>query len=207
MGASSGKEAPPVTLEDISSIKLTDLSNDTSISSSELWNNNPDECIVIYLVRRPGCPLCREQAATLTEITRRGLRGIRLVAVVHENSFPEDVAKFQEYFGRNKVYLDNSKGFFAALGSRTLGYEALMWPSVINAFRRAMGKNIEGTLSGEGRLLGGLLVATTERVWYQHKEEYFGDWPSNSDVVAAIESAARQSEVAFITPNLVSNWN
>ena len=193
MGTSQSLDSKIVSIGEISNATLIDLNDGSEIKSNELWTNFEDK-VIIYVVRRPGCPLCREQAQNLSNLVKFGLRGVQLVAIIHERTFQQDISGFQAYLGaENKIYFDGAKHFYNALGGRYLGYEALLWPSVIRALRRVMSLNIEGTMSGEGRLLGGLLVVQKNMICYEHKEQFFGDWPSNTAIVKAIElNAVRQ---------------
>ena len=143
-------------------------------------NSNPNQ-------KRPGCPLCREQAELLADMIEYNLTGTKLVGIVHERTYMEDILEFQEkYFNGNPIYLDEEKEFYKAQGNRWLGLYALLWPSVISAIRRNGKTNVKGNTRGEGRLLGGLLVMSSEAILFEHREEYFGDLATIDSIKMAV---------------------
>ncbi|KAJ1976998.1 hypothetical protein H4R35_002472 [Dimargaris xerosporica] len=81
-----------------------------TIRSEALWQHEP---ALIFVVRRPGCVLCREQALALA--ARRQLieeeYGVKMHAVVHEEL---GALEFQKEFWKGPLYLDTDKGFFKA---------------------------------------------------------------------------------------------
>lgn len=90
------------------------------------------------------------------------------------------------------MYFDEGKALFKAQGSRTQGLSGLLLPAVVQSILRVKKKGIENTLSGEGRLLGGLVVVDRRQIWLEYREEHFGDHPSSEDVVAAVERCSGQ---------------
>lgn len=198
MGMSSSKsntgKVVPISVATIASIPLerTDKSQlNEIITADSLWEKG---IAIIHVIRRPGCPLCREHAQTLAEIRvgkMMSAENIRLVGIVHECDYIQDIIDFRAYFGGNPIYFDREKLFFKALGNRWSGYEALMWPAVIQAISRVMSRGISGSNNGEGRLLGGLIVASKEGIFLEHREEYFGDFAPTEVILQAIDSATR----------------
>lgn len=61
-------------------------------------------------------------------------------------------------------------------------------PSVWKSFFRAKGKEVDGNLVGEGRLLGGVFVVGPgeQGILLDHKEEEFGDKVDLQDVRDAV---------------------
>lgn len=63
-----------------------DVNFDVSIDDSP--------CFIINIVRRPGCGLCREFAGELSDLAEFSIESsarARLVAVIHEKTFPADI--------------------------------------------------------------------------------------------------------------------
>ncbi|KAG5176576.1 peroxiredoxin-like protein [Tribonema minus] len=196
MGNSSSAEPAPVTLDMIKGIQLKPIGHSVdggTVIASSLWAEQP---AIVFVVRRPGCVLCREEAKDLCERAAEfKALGVSLTGVVHEELGADVFAK--EFFGDGLLYFDEKKAFFESLGSRWLGLKGLMYPSVIKNAQRAKGKGVEGNWEGEGRLLGGLLVVGKgdEGVLFEHREKAFGDHASMDDILAACRKAVGKAPV------------
>ena len=77
MGNISSKTAK-TTITDIEKITLVDINSKETFQSSYLWSE-PGKCVIIYVIRRAGCPLCREQAELLSDLVEYQLTGVSLV--------------------------------------------------------------------------------------------------------------------------------
>jgi len=144
---------------------------------------------IVFVVRRPGCVLCREEAMDLTTQLAPRLKGLkkqpRLMAVVAETT---SVDGFVEAFKGFDTYLDEDRSFQKFLGDRWLGVQGMFYPSVWKNGSRASKKypTLEGDLKGEGRRLGGLLVVDGKgEVVYQYNEKVFGDHAPMEEVYEA----------------------
>jgi len=97
--------------------------------------------------------------------------GIPVFAVVKEAGSPDAIdgkdpvlADYaSKYFTCGQVYLDPDWGFYSALGSRTIGLSGLydyIWNPLKawGRIRALRDKQIDGTLNGEGKTLGGVIV-------------------------------------------------
>ncbi len=131
---------------------------------------------------------------------------INLCAIVHEN-IPKDIVDFMKYFVRKStdsrssqlstaIYLDDTKGFNRAQGYRIGSIMDIFSARVRQAFNRARGKGIEGTLTGDGRLLGGLMVVGSGKIWYEYREENYGDLVIIEHVLEAIYEAIGRPSAA-----------
>lgn len=114
-GNTVGKAAGPVTLDTLKDIQLQrmDTSTETatageSFAASDLWREQP---AVVFVVRRPGCALCREHALDLSNKQPDfAAKGVKLVGVVHEKLGVEEFSS--EFFKNGEVYFDEAKSFF-----------------------------------------------------------------------------------------------
>lgn len=138
----------------------------------------------IFLIFRA---FIREQALMLAEGLSdaidfaSNMNAVTLSAIVHEN-IPEDIAGFKKYFKLScrkelncDVFYDRSKSFYEAQGMRWGSFMGIFSSKTRTAYKRASEKGITGSHSGEGRLLGGLMVVRNGKVWYEYKEENYGD--------------------------------
>lgn len=164
------------------------------IKAGSLWAPHG---AVVFVVRRPGCVLCREEAMDLStkllpQLKKAGAKPRpKLVAVVAETTSVDGFLEaFGEKGGETQTYLDAERGFQVALGDRWLGLQGLLFPSVWKAGKRAQTKypELEGDLKGEGRRLGGLLVVDSKgQVQYSYLEKVFGDHAPTEEVMAAVQ--------------------
>ncbi|CAB3404676.1 unnamed protein product [Caenorhabditis bovis] len=151
-----------------------------SISGAKLFEPGP---ILVMAVRRPGCLLCRREAAqlyTLQPFLKE--HGIRMAAVVHETL---GANKFKEFFPSD-VYLDTERHFYGP-NERWLpiwmGF--LRFGTYANVYRAKKAK-IDGNLEGEGRLLGGVYLIANNEIVYTHLEKEWGDAADIDEVSAAV---------------------
>lgn len=98
------------------------------IKSSSLFAPNG---AIVFVVRRPGCQLCREEALDLSTQLLPSLPSLskkpKLVAVVSETT---SVDGFLDCFKNGETYLDEGEEFKKYLGNRWLGIYGLFYPSV-----------------------------------------------------------------------------
>jgi hypothetical protein len=167
------------------------------LAASSLWSDGRP--VAIYLLRRPGCVLCRATAKKLWEVeaaitAAAGGGADRLVCVAHE-WLPAEIAAFREGYWPGPIYKDEGKALFAALGDGKVRRSSVA--ALLNPFsrmwshgREAKKLGAEGNLVGDGLTMGGVAVVRGGRLVWAFKEEQFGDAPSPEDVVAAVKAAA-----------------
>ncbi|KAI9136572.1 hypothetical protein BKA69DRAFT_1103351 [Paraphysoderma sedebokerense] len=176
-----------------------------SFPAHQLWAESP--CIV-YCLRRPGCILCRMGATDLAQyrefITKK--LGIRMVALFHERS--RGIEEFKNEYWKGEVYIDVDKKFFKAMGGGKLNWQGawgLMNKESRTDFMKAKERGITGNLSGEGRILGGLLIVSpkpTPHIPYQYQETRFGDYAPTATV---LQQCIFASKMGGIIDNPIQN--
>jgi len=130
--------------------------------------------------------LCREEAQGLSSLKPQlDQHNFRLYAVVHENF---GVKGFQPFFG-GEVFYDAEKRFYGPK-ERWMGMSGFLRLSVWTNIFRARGKQVEGNMKGEGRLLGGVFVIGPGNtgVLYEHRESEWGDHANLTDILNAVSS-------------------
>lgn len=188
---------PPLTDTAAASTPLLPLPTDAggaAVPAHTLWADRP---AVVYLVRRPGCMLCRAEANQLYKIKPDlDKLGVSLTAVLHEN-LPEQVAEFRgTYWPGERVFLDQNKELFTFLGGGQLRRGSLL--SFLNPFSRVWANakeasGVQGNFTGDGLTLGGLLVVKPGgEVAYAFQEETFGDHAPQEDILRAAKAASGQ---------------
>ncbi|XP_004583610.2 peroxiredoxin-like 2A [Ochotona princeps] len=172
----------------------TILKEPRTFKAKELWEKKG---AVIMAVRRPGCFLCREEAADLSSLKPRlDELGVPLYAVVKEN-IKSEVKDFQPYF-KGDVFLDEKKRFYGPQ-KRKMMFMGFLRLGVWHNFFRAWNGGFSGNLEGEGFILGGVFVIGSGKqgILLEHKEKEFGDKVNLSSVLEAarkIRSQASASE-------------
>ncbi|XP_073452979.1 peroxiredoxin-like 2A [Aquarana catesbeiana] len=174
------------TLEYLGDADLQTISDESrTFKAKELWERNG---AVIMAVRRPGCFLCREEAAGLSSLkSDLDQLEIPLYAVVKEKIGTE-VEEFQPYF-TGEIFLDDKKRFYGPQ-KRKMMFLGLIRLGVWQNFRRAWKAGFEGNLEGEGLILGGVFVigSGNQGILLEHREKEFGD---KANLTAILEAAKK----------------
>lgn len=159
---------------------------------------------VIFVVRRPGWVLCREEALDLSAMKKEGKLGkadligiIKEVAPCPTAQTDEElgVGEFQKTYFDYPLYIDEDLGFYKYLGSRSLIKDVpFSWNpfTLYNSFKelgtRLKTKNVEGNYKGEGLTLGGIIIYSKKKgVVFEYKE-MTGSAIPKEDIEAAIKS-------------------
>ncbi|XP_077311035.1 peroxiredoxin-like 2A [Lithobates pipiens] len=174
------------TVEYLGDADLQTISDESrTFKAKELWERNG---AVIMAVRRPGCFLCREEAAGLSSLkSDLDQLEIPLYAVVKEKIGTE-VEEFQPYF-KGEIFLDDKKRFYGPQ-KRKMMFLGLIRLGVWQNFRRAWKAGFEGNLEGEGLILGGVFVigSGNQGILLEHREKEFGD---KANLTAILEAAKK----------------
>lgn len=174
------------------------------ISAPDLWR---ERMTVVFVTRRPGCYLCREDAMALSAAHMNNEWGddVNLVAVIKEvapvasarTDLQLGVEEFQvQYFNSNPVFLDTEKDFYKFFGMKSaLSQKLNSWnPFALyedyNAMsRRIKSKGIHWNSRGEGIIQGGIVVVSpTKGIVYQRNELTGTELPMR-DITHAILTA------------------
>ncbi|PKU76483.1 uncharacterized protein LOC110099495 isoform X1 [Dendrobium catenatum] len=157
------------------------------MKASDLWSN---KATVLLCIRRPGCIMCRAEAHQL--YSRKPIfdaLGFQLVAVLHEQIESEVIEFWPRYWG-GLVVVDQTMGFFKALGGGQLLKDKFLTGFILNSHARANYKAAKATgfdqnFKGEGGIKGGMFIIRSGRggVAYQFIERTFGDWAPIGEVV------------------------
>uniref|UniRef100_A0A8C0TRQ2 Peroxiredoxin-like 2A n=1 Tax=Canis lupus familiaris TaxID=9615 RepID=A0A8C0TRQ2_CANLF len=182
------------TLEYLEDIDLKTLEKEPrTFKAKELWEKNG---AVIMAVRRPGCFLCREEAADLSSLKPKlDELGVPLYAVVKEQIRTE-VQDFQPYF-KGEIFLDEKKKFYGPQ-RRKMMFMGFVRLGVWYNFFRARNGGFSGNLEGEGFILGGVFVVGPGKqgILLEHREKEFGDKVNPVSVLEAARKIQTQTSAA-----------
>lgn len=172
------------TLDYLEDIDLKTLEKEPkTFKAKALWEKTG---AVIMAVRRPGCFLCREEAADLSSLKPRlDELGVPLYAVVKEQ-VKNEVKDFQPYF-KGEIFLDEEKKFYGPQ-RRKMMFMGFVRLGVWYNFFRARSGGFSGNLEGEGFVLGGVFVVGPGKqgILLEHREKEFGDKVNPVSVLEAV---------------------
>ncbi|KHJ98628.1 hypothetical protein OESDEN_01382 [Oesophagostomum dentatum] len=157
------------------------LEETKTTEASTLFSKAPT---MVMAVRRPGCLLCRKEAAELSSLEpNMKAAGINLIAVVHET---KGVDNFKPYF-KGDVYYDKERRFYGPNERWLPLWMGFLRVSSYWNIYKARRAGYHGNTEGEGRLLGGVFLIANNDVVFAHLEKEWGDAANISEVRAAIE--------------------
>ncbi|GKY92237.1 hypothetical protein MPSEU_000194900 [Mayamaea pseudoterrestris] len=152
-----------------------------------------------FVVRRPGCTLCRQHALQLKE-SAGSLKDFALWAIVKETGVDDEgLIEFHDKYFDYPTFKDEERAVYTAFGSRKIGLTT--W----NPFRLYQGykdlkkklkeKNIDGNFKGEGFIQGGLLLFDRDgNLQYSYDEQVGTDF--EMDIIIAAAKLVASGEAA-----------
>lgn len=199
--SSSSSDAPPsaLTYDLVSSASVQSL--DTSSARNPLPASPPqrlsdflsDDGAVIWLVRRPGCALCRGEAAQILPLYRKYFGDADatasasassgsgqskpatppLLCLVKEN-LDDELRKFLPSIApTGRLLLHSDKSLYSSLGQAKLRWWQLFSPSTVKKYLSDKSAH-DGNVKGEGWIKGALMVVGSREqgVLAVHLEEF-----------------------------------
>jgi len=171
----------------ISDFKLKNASTNEEIKVSSLW---AETGVVIYFLRRFGCPVCRWISKELSQIKPiLESNNVKLVGVGPEHFGSEDFIKANFFSG--DLYIDDSKALYKSLGFSRLSMMGAIGAAIDKETRNInsqAGKvGIKGNMKGDKLQLGGLLIVEkggTELKYF--KQVKASDYLKNSEVLQVL---------------------
>ncbi|KAG7342958.1 AhpC/TSA antioxidant enzyme [Nitzschia inconspicua] len=132
---------------------------------------------VAFLVKRPGCIICKEQGLMLQELVQSFPENrVAAWAVVKEIDVDNDglTALYQDFF-RYPFFLDKKMKLYKAMGKNFINPFKFFYNIWKNGVRkRTADKGIEGSFigKGEGLILGGVLIFDADgNICYAYQEK------------------------------------
>lgn len=186
------KTPPPISAVAAAELKGIDGAVTTGAS---LWRDRP---CVVYVLRRPGCILCRATAKRIGELAPAlDALGVGMACVANQWLDAEVQAFVDGYWPPSvgPVYLDAGQAFFTAVGGgdkpRRLSLLGLLNPRAwANAQKAKQVVGNDHNLLGDGQTAGGLMVVSADKgVVYAAYETTFGDAPDDDAIMAAAREA------------------
>jgi hypothetical protein len=136
----------------------------------------PAKASVCFLVKRPGCVICKEQGMMLQQLVKGFPEGqVAAWAVVKEINVDDDglIELYQNHF-RFPFFLDRKMKLYKAMGKNLVNPFKFLYKVNKEAKQRIASKGIEGSFigKGEGLILGGVLVFDAQgTIQYAYQEK------------------------------------
>lgn len=133
---------------------------------------------VVFAVRRPGWPSCREHGQQLAELVAEEPSAALLATVKETGADDKALLDFYEkYFARHAIYKDEKWNLYRAMGGRSVRIGQVV-KGLFSSFRRYKEKKIEASrniTAGDGWMQGGVLIFDKGGNLKHVIEEIFGE--------------------------------
>jgi hypothetical protein len=185
----------------------------SEIMADKLFNAERIKPLLVLVVRRPGCVLCREHAWELSSrVENKTIGGdVDLVGIVKEVAPTKGgvltdeelgVGEFQsKYFRNYPCYVDEEQKFYKILmGNNLFSMKPYTWNpfTLYKDFRslqqRMKEKNISGNLKGDYTIKGGLLLFSKNGSLRLKVDEVVGEDLPYDRIVEAVKDTLTAEE-------------
>merc|ERR1711959_106246 len=152
-----------------------------------------DKPILVWVMRRFGCPLCRGIAVKLRDQVQPTLeaKGVQMIAVGLEMLGLEEFQKGKFWTG-DLVVEKPEQELHKLLNTKKMGMmEALLPHRFYGMIKegKAMQKDVGGDLEGDGFTLGGAWLLNKDgKCIYEYRQKHFTHHPDMDDILKAAES-------------------
>jgi hypothetical protein len=162
----------------------------TTLRNAALSDRTPNIPSVCFVVRRPGCVLCRENGLQLVKMyTDSADTPFHLWGIVKEIGVDDSgLMEFHStYFNKLPLYHDPQNAIYDAFGRRSI-LKLRTWNPIsiyrgfVDVGRRLSSQNITGNYKGEGIIQGGILIFDPSGVLRYSINEEVGR-PFDMDVI------------------------
>jgi prostamide/prostaglandin F2alpha synthase len=186
MGTEKGSRIVTAAIKDIQVEKIHGPGDAASVNISSFWEHQP---VVIHVLRRFGCQLCRGNAVVMSRmLPQLEANNIRLVGIGIEKLGLEE---FEEGgYWKGELYIDHGKKIHKALELKSVSIvSALMMIFANKAVKDAAQKTKDtpGNFKGDGRQLGAtFVVGKGGEMLLDFRQRDFADQPSTVSILDAL---------------------
>eukprot|EP00924_Labyrinthula_sp_SR-Ha-C_P006931 snap_masked-scaffold_8-processed-gene-4.35-mRNA-1 protein AED:1.00 eAED:1.00 QI:0/-1/0/0/-1/1/1/0/202 len=157
-----------------------------SLKEVKLENLWKEGITVVHLLRRFGCPLCRNLATEMSSLAPTlEKNGVKLVGV---GLGVDALDSFLEggYWKGLDLYIDEDKKLYKEFKLGEGSYTDLLKPQVIKRMFQA--RNVEQSRTGDKMQLGGTYILNKRgQVIYEFQQKTFGDKPNLEEMFKVLE--------------------
>lgn len=134
---------------------------------------NHADVTIMYTIRQPGCPSCREHGLQLSEFSVTD-RKLALIGTVKETGkADEDILRFYQDNFRNPIYKDEKWNVYKALGGRKLSFKQAFLGFLRSRKRFRRKKISMGKHGTEAFIQGGVLIFDRDgQLRFAYNEEF-----------------------------------
>ncbi|ELR15220.1 uncharacterized protein ACA1_219050 [Acanthamoeba castellanii str. Neff] len=180
------KKQTNIVFSQLKDIPLAALDGKSSSTLSQVCEGR--QGVVLSMLRRFGCVLCRDGAAQLSTIkSDLDALNVGLVGVAPEHLGQDEFTKDGGYF-KGDLFCANFGCNRYAQTTRASIF-SLLRPSVWKAASEAKSRGKDGNFQGDGLQLGGTFVfdCASGEVLFAHYQEHFGDHPDPQEVLKVVK--------------------
>lgn len=181
------KKQTNIVFSQLKDIPLAALDGKSSSTLSQVCEGR--QGVVLSMLRRFGCVLCRDGAAQLSTIkSDLDALNVGLVGVAPEHLGQDEFTKDGGYF-KGDLFVDEPRTLYTALHTTRASIFSLLRPSVWKAASEAKSRGKDGNFQGDGLQLGGTFVfdCASGEVLFAHYQEHFGDHPDPQEVLKVVK--------------------
>ncbi|KAH7431791.1 hypothetical protein KP509_08G066700 [Ceratopteris richardii] len=169
-------------IKDVEVETVRGASDSNYVKVGSFWQ---DQTVVIHILRRFGCKLCRYNALELQKIVPTlEDHNVRIIAIGIEKL---GLKEFQDGgFWNGELYIDNGKKIHNALSIKSVGIlnSFKMLYDIRDALKKA--NDVSGNLKGDGRQLGAtFVIAKGGTMLMDFRQKDFADQPSLESILEA----------------------
>jgi hypothetical protein len=187
-----GQPPPPLVQEDTST---TTILSSVARSFGSI-HKNPSIC---FVVRRPGCVLCREHGQQLQKEFASSDAVLNLWGIVKETGVDDEgLYEFQKTYYPFPLYKDVQWAIYNAMGNRKIALTTWnpwkLWKGYKAMSQRLKQQKIDGNLKGEGMIQGGILVFDASGILRYAYEEEIGTPLDMKDIRGAYDALVQEQQ-------------
>jgi hypothetical protein len=186
----------------------TSASSETlsSVARSFGTTKNPSIC---FVVRRPGCVLCREHGQQLHRefaSSDASFSTVVLWGIVKETGVDDEgLYEFQKTYYPYPLYKDVDWAIYKAMGNRKIALTTWnpwkLWKGYKALSQRLKEQKIDGNLKGEGMIQGGILLFDAQGILRYAYEEEIGTPLDVTDIRAAYDALVQETATSASAPS------
>ncbi|CAK8690679.1 unnamed protein product [Clavelina lepadiformis] len=187
-------------LKKIASNTITKIPSGEPLTVQSLWENND---VVIYFLRRFGCPVCRWISHNLSQIKPvLDENNVKLVGIGPETNGSKEFVDQKIFAG--DIYVDEKKQCYKDLEFKTISLLGAVGSALDKKVRELADKakkdSLGGNFKGDFNQMGGLLIVKKggTGILMNYKQQSASDYVENQAILEAlgIDATAKSSEGA-----------
>jgi len=194
MGTERGSRSVADAIKDIEVEKIRGPGDSVNVKLGSFWE---DQAVVIHVLRRFGCQLCRGHSVEMAKmLPLLEANNVRIIGIGLEKFGLEEFE--EKKFWKSELYIDNGKKIHNALALTKVGWVGTFMMIFTNkSVKDALEKTNDtpGNWQGDGRQLGATFVmAKGGEMLLDHRQKDFADQATNAEILEALGLDSSQAK-------------